>query len=228
MTSRQETLLKLIIETYIATAEPVASGFLAQKIGVSSATIRNEMVALEEAGYIHQPHTSAGRIPTNVGYQFYIGSYLQPKQPSQRQRDQLSNAVKEQRPVKNLARALSGQTHLAVLVAFSDRDFYYTGLSELFSQPEFSSRFEQVISISAVLDVFDEILRDLYTQVNHELEVFVGQKNPLDPETALFVTKTELNQQEGIIAILAPTRVDYNKVGGLLKFAKTTLHNKDT
>lgn len=228
MTSRQESLLKYIIEKHIHTAEPVASAFLSEKVGVSSATIRNEMVVLEDQGFITQPHTSAGRIPTTKGYQHYIASYLHPKQPTSKQKEELQKAIEQDRPVKNLAKALSGQTNLAVLVAFSENDFYYTGLSQLFSQPEFSTHVEQVISISAVLDAFDEVLRELYRRVEEDLEVFIGEENPLSAETALFATKADIKQQEGVIAVLGPSRVDYNRVGGLLTFAKQTLskHSK--
>jgi len=71
--ARQQAILDVVVRTYITTGEPVASATVARRTGrrVSSATIRNEMAALEEAGYLHQPHTSAGRIPTPKAYEFY-------------------------------------------------------------------------------------------------------------------------------------------------------------
>src|SRR3954468_5829807 len=74
MTPRQQYILSEIIETYARTAEPVSSQQLTQKIEVSSATIRAEMADLERLGYIMQPHTSAGRVPTDRGYRMYVNN----------------------------------------------------------------------------------------------------------------------------------------------------------
>src|SRR6185369_1390807 len=72
MTERQAQILAAIIEQYAEVAVPVGSVMLAKLFGVSSATIRAEMARLEEMGFIHQPHTSAGRVPTDKGYRFYV------------------------------------------------------------------------------------------------------------------------------------------------------------
>ena len=74
MESRQLEILRAIVEEYVATEEPVGSKSIAQRhhLGISPATIRNEMAVLEEAGLITQPHTSAGRIPTNRGYRLFV------------------------------------------------------------------------------------------------------------------------------------------------------------
>jgi heat-inducible transcriptional repressor len=78
LTQRQETLLALIIHEYIETAEPVGSKTLVARysLGISSATARNEMAALTEAGYLRQPHTSAGRVPTEEGYRYFVRRLL--------------------------------------------------------------------------------------------------------------------------------------------------------
>ncbi|MBP5294509.1 MAG: HrcA family transcriptional regulator, partial [Lachnospiraceae bacterium] len=75
---RKKKILKTIIRTYLSTGEPVGSRTISKdpEMSVSSATIRNEMVDLEEMGYIAQPHTSAGRIPTDKGYRFYVDELM--------------------------------------------------------------------------------------------------------------------------------------------------------
>lgn len=80
LTDRQKKILRLIIEDYISTAEPVGSRTIARKhgLGLSPATIRNEMSDLEMLGYLEQPHTSAGRIPSAQAYRFYVDSMMQP------------------------------------------------------------------------------------------------------------------------------------------------------
>src|SRR4051812_41750055 len=82
LTVRQEELLKAIVETYVKTGEPVGSEQIEKEfsLGVSPATIRNEMVRLTEMGFLKQPHTSAGRIPTSMGYRIYIQQLMKEKE----------------------------------------------------------------------------------------------------------------------------------------------------
>lgn len=82
LTERQEAILQALIEDYIATAQPVSSSILAERpeIRTSSATVRNEMARLEELGLLYQPHTSAGRIPTDLGYRYYVDHIVKPGQ----------------------------------------------------------------------------------------------------------------------------------------------------
>ena len=74
LTDRRALILRAIVSHYVGTGEPVGSKVLVERyrLGVSSATVRNEMAALEDAGYIYQPHTSAGRIPTDAGYRYFV------------------------------------------------------------------------------------------------------------------------------------------------------------
>src|ERR1700721_1315819 len=74
MTDRQRHILNAIVEQYAEVASPVGSSLMAKVFNVSSATIRAEMAELERLGYIHQPHTSAGRVPTDKGYRFYVNN----------------------------------------------------------------------------------------------------------------------------------------------------------
>ena len=74
---RKAAILRAVVEEYIETAEPVGSQRVARsrKLGVSSATVRNDMTVLEHEGYITQPHTSAGRIPTDLGYRYFVDHF---------------------------------------------------------------------------------------------------------------------------------------------------------
>ena len=85
---RKLDVLRAIVEDYVATQEPVGSKTLVDRhqLGVSPATVRNDMAVLEEEGYIHQPHTSAGRIPTDKGYRVFVDrlSSIKPLSPAER------------------------------------------------------------------------------------------------------------------------------------------------
>jgi heat-inducible transcriptional repressor len=80
MNERRATILDLVTEIYIRSVSPVASSHLAEQLQVSSATIRNELAALEDEGYLQQPHTSAGRIPTTRAYQQYAYKFIPPSE----------------------------------------------------------------------------------------------------------------------------------------------------
>jgi heat-inducible transcriptional repressor len=80
LTERQQNILKLIVDYYIKTAQPISSKVLSEELECSSATIRNEMVVLEEKGLIEKTHTSSGRIPSEIGYRFYVDYLMKPKQ----------------------------------------------------------------------------------------------------------------------------------------------------
>ena len=82
LSERKKLILKAVIEAHIETGEPVGSKYLMQykQIAYSSATIRNEMAELEEMGYLEQPHTSAGRIPSDKGYRLYVDTMMEEKE----------------------------------------------------------------------------------------------------------------------------------------------------
>src|SRR5438105_13490408 len=93
--ARKRGILKIIIEDYILTAEPVGSEAVStrHRLGVSSATVRNEMAALEEMGYLQQPHTSAGRVPTEHAYRVHVDSMLEQAQVPAADRTQIRRTV---------------------------------------------------------------------------------------------------------------------------------------
>jgi len=97
LNDRKKTILKSIIDVYIQSAQPVGSRTIARKhdLGLGSATIRNEMADLEELGYITQPHTSAGRIPSDKGYRFYVDHLMQAHQLAQEEILQIKQAMED-------------------------------------------------------------------------------------------------------------------------------------
>ncbi len=119
---RRREILKVIIDEYIRTAEPIGSEAVCDRhrLGVRSATVRNEMAALEELGFLHQPHTSAGRMPTDQGYRVYVDSMLQEEQvpPAERERIRRTlSAAEPERAVEQAARALALVAALPSVVA---------------------------------------------------------------------------------------------------------------
>lgn len=123
MDERKQQILLAIIKDYVNTAEPVGSRTISRKykLGVSPATIRNEMSDLEEMGYIEQPHTSAGRIPSNLGYRYYVDCLMQREQLSAEEEGTIrrgyQNKVREVGEILNrTGRMMAQLTHYTALV----------------------------------------------------------------------------------------------------------------
>jgi len=221
MEKRQEILLKLVVENYINTAEPVGSRFLLSDSGLDcgEATVRNELRFLEEEGYLTHPHTSAGRIPTEKGYRFYL-SQINLDKVNVSKKDEvflqsaIGNTVGDEK-IKNLAKGLSELSDAAVLVAFDLNRIYYTGLSNLFRQPEFRE-LNLVMDVSAVFDRCEECLEGFYDKVEDVPGLFLGNDHPFG--TALSVVSCR--QGNGLIALMGPIRMDYKKNFGLINKVK--------
>lgn len=223
MEARQITLLKKIVSEYIRTAQPVASASLAQQSGlvISSATVRNEMAELEQAGYIYQPHTSAGRIPTEKAYHWFVEQLPVKNKLNSKLAKRLQGVkIDSEAGIKNLAKEIAEICGSAVIVGFNREVQYYTGLSQLFAQPEFRE-YAQVCQISTLVDELDRRLEKIWIHLKAEPTILIGQNNPLSQECSLIVTPvnfTESNQS--FIAILGPLRQDYELGAAVLSEIK--------
>lgn len=121
LNERKLTILHAIIKTYLETGEPVGSRTISKytDLNLSSATIRNEMSDLEELGYIVQPHTSAGRIPSDKGYRLYVDMLMEEKEQelNEREEQMLEKADKMEKLLKQAARVLATNTNYATMVS---------------------------------------------------------------------------------------------------------------
>ncbi|HEX4628543.1 MAG TPA: HrcA family transcriptional regulator, partial [Gemmatimonadales bacterium] len=103
LTERERQVLEAVIETYVATAEPAGSRTISRKFGtLSAATIRNTMSDLEEKGYLYHPHTSAGRIPTDLAYRVYVNSLMRPSAVSASESHQIREGLAERSAVDHI------------------------------------------------------------------------------------------------------------------------------
>lgn len=215
MDTRQQTLLKLIVEGYLTTAQPISSKYLAEKnhLPVSTATIRNEMAELEEEGLIYQPHTSAGRIPTVDGLRYYVDHIVQPTSLSKRDEKHFASIFSTQ-GLKGVAREGAHFCRSACIISYDNTDLYYTGFSQLFSQPEFMD-IERMQAISEVIDRIENTLPAIAAEITNEPRVYLGSNNPLGEScTAIFIAND--SRRKTIFGFLSPVRTDYAKTIGTL------------
>lgn len=225
ISERKKNLLDIIIKEYVQTANPVSSGSLVKKykLSFSPATVRNEMMELEEDGFIYQPHTSAGRIPTELAYQMFVEDLIRRnKKISLKSSEQnLLNAVFENNEIayKKTAKTIAELSGLAVFWAFHKNDLYYTGLSNLFSQAEFR-QLERIHDFSGVIDRLEEIIDDSFEDFNEGEQIFIGEKNPFGNFLSTVLLKYKKDKQIGLFGIIGPMRMDYEKNLALLEFIK--------
>ena len=237
MESRQELILGSVVREYVDSAIPVSSSLLAEKydFGLSPATIRTEMVELENEGYLYQPHTSAGRIPTDKGFRYFVDVLMEDKELSLREQRSLQiEILKLKAQNKMLARttakllsAMSG--NLAVSGVIDSDDFYKAGVQKLLSQPEFND-LDSVSKIAEVVDYLDESLEELSSELKNksEVEIYIGEENPIcnADECSMVVSKYNFkNGEEGLLAIIGPKRMKYSRNVSLIDYLKKLLGN---
>lgn len=227
METRPALILKLLTEDYIQTATPVASQALVDKyrLDFSPATVRNDLADLEEAGYIIQPHTSAGRIPTELAYRQLV-STIEPKAPATAVKKLLEPVLADfGNNWKPLAKVLAQLTNSGVFWSFHRYDSYYTGLSGLLGQPEFK-QLSMVYDISQVIDSLEEIIDDLFNQVGEEPTIRLGNDSPFGAFSSTILTKYRFGQHIGLFGLLAPLRTDYQTNLNLINYVYRAIQEK--
>lgn len=230
MTDRQQKILAAIVEQYAEVASPVGSSLMAKLFGVSSATIRAEMADLEKQGYIMQPHTSAGRVPTDKGYRQYVNSLSEDAKPlEQRGSRALAARVESgglpERTIRNAVDTLVELTHNLGIATIGNQ-LYMSGLSNLFGQPEFIKG-EQVQQVARLLDNLEPWLKE--AAPNEPLSVYIGRENPIgrSAQCTLIICKFRSSySDQSYIGVLGPTRQQYRHVMQLVEHAGRTLEEK--
>jgi len=242
MTDRQREILYAIIEEYAELATPVGSVTLAKLFDCSSATIRAEMVKLEAMGYITQPHTSAGRIPTDAGYRLYVNS-LQEKIDHEEDINENHHIdiEKEDRPTRALATRIQAQTRADYAIrtavdslvnltgnlglATIGDQIYISGFGNLFSQPEFLQT-AQVQAVGKLLDNIKPWLMEV--QPNEAINVYIGTENPIGKTSnvSLIISRFRSPYSDrSYIGVLGPTRQSYKRVMSLVRHAGLMLED---
>lgn len=225
ISDRKKFLLETIIKEYLKTAQPVSSGVLVEKykLDISTATVRNEMMELEEEGYIYQPHTSAGRVPTELAYELFLLGFKENRSKKDLKESEHETLEKlfrhDETAFRQTAKAVAELANGAVFWAFHKNDLYYTGISNLFAQPEFS-RVDMVCDISAIIDRLEEIIDDIFEELDYGEQVLIGSKNPFGNFLSTVLVKYKNNNASGVFGILGPMRMDYNRNLALVEFIK--------
>lgn len=228
MTERQSQILRAVIEQYAEVASPVGSSLLAKLFGVSSATIRAEMAELEKLGLITQPHTSAGRIPTDKGYRYYVNHVSESPATAVERGAERALAARvdgggvPERTIRNAVDTLVELTHNLGLATIGNQ-LYMAGLSNLFGQPEFSGG-SQAREVARLLDNLEPWLHE--AAPNKPLSVYIGAENPIGRNSgcSLIISRFRSPYSDrSYIGVLGSTRQSYRGTMGLVQRAGEAL-----
>ncbi len=228
LTARQTQILKALIDEYIETAEPVGSEVLEKKynLDVSSATIRNEMANLAAMGYLRQPHTSAGRMPTSKAMKFYIGQLMEEKKMSLADEIKVKEKVSEVKDNVNelmdeAVHSLAEKTSSLSVGVVDDGRAWFAGLPYIFNNPEFRD-LNLCAGVFSFLDE-EEKLVDLFFQRflgSAPVEVLFGDELgfPYLEPIGIVATHFNIRGQKGALGIIGPMRLSYPYIVPLLRY----------
>lgn len=228
MTERQSNVLSAIVEQYAEVASPVGSSLLAKVFNVSSATIRAEMAELERQGFILQPHTSAGRIPTDKGYRHYVNNVSQSSETAVERRAERALASRveggglPERTIRNTVDTLVELTHNLGLATIGNQ-LYIAGLTNLFGQPEFATG-KQAREVARLLDNLEPWLHE--AAPNKPLSVYIGTENPIGRNSGCSLIISRFRSpysNRSYIGTLGSTRQSYRGTMNLVQHAGQAL-----
>ena len=240
LTERQEKILDIVVKEYVNSAQPVSSQLLEKKhnFGVSPATIRTEMQKLTDKGFLLQPHTSAGRVPTDKGYRFFVNNLLSGEKPLDATHgkgvdnelalaDWGGNETDDTfKFIQNLTRHLAQESRALALNYLEDDDiFWKEGWEEVLREPEFEER-DNIIDFTRLLENFEEHIGD--TKKEQGLSVYIGGENPYPKAKNFTVISSHYhlpNGEKGVISIIGPKRMEYDKNINLINSLMRLLDN---
>jgi len=217
MQERQLEILRAIVDEYVATQEPVGSKAIAERhpLGVSPATIRNDMAILEDAGLITQPHTSAGRIPTTTGYRLFVDKLAQVKPLSTAERRAIETFLSHSHDREDLlvrtAKLLAQLTKQVAVIQYPDEEkVVLSGAANLAR----NGAQESVTSLFPILEALEEqvVLLRLLANASQEVQVRIGDEQSeksLQTTSLISVGYGIEGQSSGALGVIGPTRMDY-------------------
>jgi transcriptional regulator of heat shock response len=217
LTERGEQILQAVIQGFIDTREPVSSGWLYRQydFGIKPAMIRLELDALERDGYLEQPYHSAGRVPTNAGYELFARRLLAAQEAALRE-TALRNLFLRS-AWADLIGELSSELGILGVVAASDV-VYKTGLEQLMDNLDWSDR-KGIRSVIHDFEAMDERATSAAAHVGPGPQVFIGKKSPVTKSESLAVVGGNYNIGNATVSVFAigPKCMDYKKAIRMFK-----------
>ena len=235
---RKKRILEAIVRDYLHTAEPVGSRSIWRNYmpDLSPATIRNEMADLEAMGMIVQPHTSAGRIPTDLGYRYYVDHMMKSRQLTIKEEEVINEGLKSihndvEDALHQTLKILSHLLEYASVVATLNNKtrVYSSGFSHMLKQPEFSDMnyTRQVLHTIEEEDLMAEMVKEYTTEKG--ITIRIGSENSFKEVKHCSVVMSSYEMKNaastGGIGVIGPTRMSYARVASILENISRRLDN---
>lgn len=227
MNFRQQLILEDVINEFVRTAVPVGSQNLVEnyRFDLSPATVRAEMQKLTEGGYLEQPHISAGRIPTDKGYRFFVDDLLEKGDGRVASNLRIEEKIfkllkkleKESQDLISFSHQLtkilaSFSSCLALTYLLEENVLWKEGWQEIFREPEFKDA-TYVLKFTKTVNDFEGAMEEFKIENYSEIQVYIGKENPINSvkEFSIILSSFPMFEQRGLLAILGPKRMPYSK-----------------
>lgn len=225
---RKERILGIVVNEYIQTVSPVSSGYIAKQyhLDLSSATIRNILAELEDDGLLTHPHTSAGRMPTQEGYRYYVDHLMKEISLLEEQKKRIKmeydrGRLDLERTLEKTSEVISNLTHYTSIVTVegSGRRIFCNGTRYVVEYDY--QDLEQIRELLTLLEEKERILELINRKLRQKIQIFIGHemacRNIEDCSMAVSCYQLH-NGQTGRIAVLGPKRMNYQKVVSALDY----------
>lgn len=229
LTARQIQILRALIEEFITTAQPVGSDTIDKKynIGVSSATIRNEMIRLTEYGYLSKLHSSAGRTPTPQAMKLYVNELMKEKELTVADEVSAKERVWKNRQqlqglLRQIAIVMAEKAHALGISSIDTSELYHSGYANLLALPEF----DNPLVIKQVFEMIEEasVLEELFSRETSENQVKVVYGSELSNHNlapiGIIHTAFEVGGHQCRVAVLGSCRFDYPYIIPYMKYIR--------
>jgi len=229
LTSRQVLILRAIIEEFINTSDPVGSDTIDKKfsIGVSPATIRNEMVYLTKQGYLNKTHSSAGRVPTPLALKLYVNELMKEKELSVADEVSAKEKIWDHRDhydelLQHTAKVLAEKSHALGMAMTARHQIFHSGYANLLQMPEFYdiNVMRNVLSLIEEVSLVEEIFN--FGASENSIQVVYGQElgNRYLESVGVIHMTVNCDNQVCHLAVLGSSRFDYQYIIPMMKYFK--------
>jgi transcriptional regulator of heat shock response len=222
LTERQKNILEIVIREYIENALPISSKYLEEEyeMGVSPATIRGELYTLIEKGYLYQPHTSSGRVPTDKGYRFFV-DLLNEKEIRRLEGKIIKEVQKMQEEIEGRVHFMREFTRFLAHTSSGLSLSYFPkesillkeGWEEVLNDPEFDDA-KRVRDFMGMVSDFEENIDFFFSREKPEcIQVYIGSEAPFlkKHDFSILIASCRILKKKGMLAILGPKRMAYEK-----------------
>ncbi|MDR3225799.1 MAG: heat-inducible transcriptional repressor HrcA [Clostridiales Family XIII bacterium] len=235
ITERKLQILQAIVSDFIRTAEPVGSRTLSRKydMGISPATIRNEMADLEEMGYLSHPHTSAGRVPSDKAYRLYVNQLMEKYELAAAEKRRIRSALKKnvdelEKTIRHASELLSELTNLTSFATVQEDMYrvhlFLEGMTRIFSHPEFNS-VERARNFLEMVDHKDDLTATI-SRRDDGITITIGGENSgeIMPDSSIISATYHVGgHYVGKLGVIGPTRMRYSEITSVIDYMTKNL-----